>query len=527
MSNTKSLRLRTQTPLQAGETFTSNWEDLTSFSSITISCYADQECLIYVDESVVDPSTVGPIRNTASSHKAKVNANSLMTHTVCVHAPFYRIRIENTSGQNMTALQCETLTFATYQNPPQRFLPPVAQTEANILNGGTFDSGIFDINGYERIEIELFSNQNVTFNGFWYSDPEGNNLIRNFSIPYTTDLQLLKNTAATLGRYLRITIVNSSGAEATQVSFRLILSNIAQTGNTSRLDQFLPPNIAAQVTRSVTVGIDTNGVYNNLRVNEFGALQSVPFFLDAARGFFPEIKYNKKFGRNSNIDTGTANGNGSFEDVWNGGNLYTGQPVSGTATTLEIASDNANDTAAGTGARTVLIQGLDADYNEIEETIILNGTSAVTTVNSYWRQSKAKVLTAGSAGWNIGEITSHWTGTPAQIFMVMPARANQTAICCDTVPAGKIRIIYGLSAEMARANGSAGSANVRFLTRRENQVFRTDINAEITNSLKYESLPDTYIVIPEKTDLKWSVDEVSDNNTIVTAEFVYLDITED
>lgn len=54
-----------------------------------------------------------------------------------------------------------------------------------------------------------------------------------------------------------------------------------------------------------------------------------------------------------------------------------------TATALEILSSDANDTAAGTGARTVTVEGLDGSGNPLTETVSMNGTAAVALSNSF------------------------------------------------------------------------------------------------------------------------------------------------
>jgi len=60
------------------------------------------------------------------------------------------------------------------------------------------------------------------------------------------------------------------------------------------------------------------------------------------------------------------------EEIWDVGGSYT-FPLS--ADTLAISSDDENDTSAGTGARTVLVKGLNSSFVEISETITLNGIS--------------------------------------------------------------------------------------------------------------------------------------------------------
>jgi hypothetical protein len=73
---------------------------------------------------------------------------------------------------------------------------------------------------------------------------------------------------------------------------------------------------------------------------------------------------------------------------------------------LEILSTSANDTAAGTGARTVLVSGLDSTYTAQTEVVTLNGTSTVATVATNWLSiSNIVVLTSGSGETNAGVLT--------------------------------------------------------------------------------------------------------------------------
>jgi len=71
---------------------------------------------------------------------------------------------------------------------------------------------------------------------------------------------------------------------------------------------------------------------------------------------------------------------------------------------MAIASTSANDTAAGTGARTVLISYLDTNFHSQTETITLNGTTKVATTNSMYRINTLIVLTAGTTGSNEGNL---------------------------------------------------------------------------------------------------------------------------
>lgn len=80
------------------------------------------------------------------------------------------------------------------------------------------------------------------------------------------------------------------------------------------------------------------------------------FLIAVGLGQVPGYRRITALGNNPDVDTAGP------EDVWSGGGLY---PWMTTATALEIVSDSASDTSAGTGARTVLVNGLDANFVEV------------------------------------------------------------------------------------------------------------------------------------------------------------------
>jgi len=83
--------------------------------------------------------------------------------------------------------------------------------------------------------------------------------------------------------------------------------------------------------------------------------------------------------------------------------------IAASAAAVGVASsDNTNDNAAGTGALTVRISGLDSsgDAQTADET--MNGTTAVTTAETWTAVTQVQVLTTGSNNANTGSI---WVGT--------------------------------------------------------------------------------------------------------------------
>lgn len=97
-----------------------------------------------------------------------------------------------------------------------------------------------------------------------------------------------------------------------------------------------------------------------------------------------------------------------YKDVWMGS---TNLVVPTTNESYQIRSTNAADTAAGTGARTVLVTSIGTDGNEQSQVVALNGTTAVplTGLHSF-PMGGMFCLTFGSGHQNAGDIILETTG---------------------------------------------------------------------------------------------------------------------
>jgi hypothetical protein len=113
-----------------------------------------------------------------------------------------------------------------------------------------------------------------------------------------------------------------------------------------------------------------------------------------------------------------------------------------------IASASANDTAAGTGARTVIIEYLDqTGAGPFTETVTLNGTTYVNTVaTNIAFVEHIDVITAGSTLSNVGILTlkAATAGGGATIGTIN-ATDNQTFWAHHYVPTGKEMNITGVA----------------------------------------------------------------------------------
>ncbi len=152
-----------------------------------------------------------------------------------------------------------------------------------------------------------------------------------------------------------------------------------------------------------------------------------------------------KFGRNPEV------GNNTWEDVWTRGGVYAWPTA---AQTVHIVSNSADDAAAGTGARSVTIEGLDANLREVSETIATNGTSTSTGTQVFFRVNRAYVAAAGeygtlTAGGNKGtiDINTSTGGAVAEIRISTGSGTvglGQTEVGRYTVPARKVAYIASM-----------------------------------------------------------------------------------
>ena len=155
-----------------------------------------------------------------------------------------------------------------------------------------------------------------------------------------------------------------------------------------------------------------------------------PFELQVARGQIFGHRTVKVFGYNPDVDQTRVT-------VW----PYTGIiPILQTPIQYKVSSSSANDTAAGTGARSVYISGLDANHAEISETVTLNGQTAVLTTQYFLHINDAYVATAGSSLGAEGDIYfgdgTVTSGVPATVYDLIKLDYNQRITGSYTIPVG-------------------------------------------------------------------------------------------
>lgn len=227
-------------------------------------------------------------------------------------------------------------------------------------------------------------------------------------------------------------------------------------------------------------------------------------FVKASLGQLKGWDVIRKFGANLDVD--------AAEDIWDGGGNY---PWPAAAAETTIVSSDAADDDGGTGAITVRVYGLDTNWMAIDEVVTMNGVGAVTLQNAYLRVFRAQVLTAGSAGTNVGNITiKHGATTIAQIT----AGYGQTLMAIYTIPADFTNGLL-LSWHAHLIDLTANKAGMSLIAREFGGAWQTKDLVGISDSNDHEY---TYLmpeVFPAKTDIRLRANSVNNPDAIITAGF--------
>lgn len=220
-----------------------------------------------------------------------------------------------------------------------------------------------------------------------------------------------------------------------------------------------------------------------------------PFELQVARGQIT--------GHSTVLVSGTFPTLGTSQaTVWNRGGIYV---YPATAQVMVVASSSANDAAAGTGARTVVIQGLDASYNQIEETVTLNGQTGVNTTNSFLRVTHMYVATAGSGLAAAGTISvgtgTVTAGVPAVVYLNYLAQSGATSAVW-TVPAGYTAYINAIQASSGNATAGQWTNFGLFIASSQGGPLDSTLQWITSNGGNAQISIPYPIAVPEKIDFE-------------------------
>lgn len=230
------------------------------------------------------------------------------------------------------------------------------------------------------------------------------------------------------------------------------------------------------------------------------------FALQVARGQVPGHEIVQVFGYNGDLDQ-------TEESIWPADGTV---PHPAAASVLKVSSSSASDTAAGTGARTVFISGVNGTFDVVSETVTLNGQTAVNTINSYRYVNQLYVASLGSGTANAGNINvgtgTVTAGVPAVLYDMIAIGFNQRTTAHYCVPAGFTG--YMVKGVITIGQDSGSSAVTTFLKQHgANDILRVGAISTLNNgSIEYNfAFPYT---IPEKNCVGATAIGKSNNNSV-------------
>jgi hypothetical protein len=219
---------------------------------------------------------------------------------------------------------------------------------------------------------------------------------------------------------------------------------------------------------------------------------SPQFKVLVAAGKVPGWRRFRKFGMNGAVASGT-------EQMWPPGTVKT-LPTS--AAVAAVSSDSAEDdpdeaTPPGTGAWTVVVEGLDANYVERSETVTMTGTTPANTTQTFLRVFRAYVATAGTAGTNVGNISISVGGNLQSYIEATEGQTHQTDFC---VPADHTWLVDTYDIGVGRM---AGTSDLHILgqIRTYGGAWRTITDIWLYNGQGHHN-GDSVTAIPAKTDVR-------------------------
>ena len=188
---------------------------------------------------------------------------------------------------------------------------------------------------------------------------------------------------------------------------------------------------------------------NRPNVFSAGAATNTDLFLDAAaRKLGDSARVRSFYGRNTDIDASPEylTNNGSAR-AFNSSGYYDG-----------IVSSSALDTAGGTGATKVFIEGIDAEGDLAQEIVEMNGTTPVSFANDYYWVNVAMCVEYGALGINVGTITLREGSVGKQTIGLAEGMAVNGGIA---YPRGFYPVLQDIQVRCSRDSGTATAGDMQ------------------------------------------------------------------
>lgn len=219
------------------------------------------------------------------------------------------------------------------------------------------------------------------------------------------------------------------------------------------------------------------------------SIYALPPYMQVSRGLVSGASLVNIYGYQGALPN---SGGSTFYPVWENTTAYT---YPGSAVAMYLWSSSSSDTAVQ-----VLVSGLDASYNLQSETVVLNGTTAVVTANTYLRINGLAITGTTNA---VGTINIGNAGKTIQ-YAEITAGFGKSQMMIYTVPNGYTFYLTRSNAYSSLNGNTAGNYGYyRVYTQTSTGVIQILLQAPFTGT--YESLRVAPRAYPQKTDIQWQV----------------------
>ena len=357
-------------------------------------------------------------------------------------------------------------------------------TTTALNDGQTFTGGWEDVTEYESVVVACKTDQDGILSVQF--SPDGVNVDSTLTRYYRTGQIEPPHRFTITRKYYRITFENNSGSNQTELRIQTSIKANSESLN-SPLDAILAQDYDAIVTRPTD------------------------YHTEVALSLRQGATTWNKFGYNADIDTGTeiiASWGGTFQFLTSG-------------ETIDIVSSSADDDDGGTGVNSVVIYGVDENWDEQIEVVTLNGTTTVTTTSQWIGINRVAVFLSGTGRTNAGTIDVTATTSGFQMAQ-MPAGGGVTQQLIFYVPRNHQFLAEWLFFSAVKTSGGSSPVLEFYgqvysaVNNTVQEVFRSELDVAMGNIL--EVSPPIPFPVGEKSILYFECD-TNTANTKVTGRF--------
>lgn len=371
------------------------------------------------------------------------------------------------------------MTYSPYPNNKISTL----NSSTTPLNTGTSFTGTWeDVSKWNSVVISVATD----VSGYYtiQFSPDGTNVDSTLTRYHKDNEIHVPHRFTITRRYCRVTYTNNSGSN--QTYFRLQTTFGDKTPLNVPIDGIIAQDYDATVVRPTDFNIE------------------VALGLRQGNGLW------NKFGYNNDVDIGT-------EIVASWGGAYT---VNTTASTLTIVSSSTADDSGSTGTNSIIIYGVDENWDPQIEVVTMDGQTNVVTTTQWIGINRVAQYLCGTGQINAGDITITAT-TGGRTMAVMPAGGGVTQQCIFFVPQNHQFIAEWLWANAVRPASQNPLVTIKFwvysaVNNGKQEVYRKSLDTSVQTEI--DENPNLPFPIGEKS-ICWIEATTNQNDTIVEGRF--------